>query len=153
MPTSVRCYLPLSLSELAATWPQLEPGTAFAPADPHELHGDARDEAEWAAFAVAAAAAIDAALADGAARVVLAADVPAVTMADQEVYPGVVALAQQAVPSTAVVSAHVDEPATVTAVRACLEHSREQAETTLAEADLLWFDATEIPGLIDSANR
>jgi hypothetical protein len=51
---------------------------------------------------------------------------------------------------TAVASFHLDEDAVWNdAVRLALESGAEAAEDRLGESDLLWYDATELPSLLD----
>ncbi len=149
---AIRCYLPTTLGALAAAWETLPTTsvTVFAPADTG-LRGEAREEAEWTAFEVAAAQAVDPALATGEPRVILALDA-GVRPADRPlgVYPGVVTYALPGIESAWIVSAHMDEASTVDAVAG---QDAQTAAQTLLSADLLWYDAAEIPLLIDSSSQ
>jgi hypothetical protein len=146
----VRLYLPVTLLDVdaAASRPDVDVRRAHAVTPAlRELFPDDDDEGlEYAAQLAAADDSLEllASTADAPRlRVVLSADVEdgAVTVLADEI-PSAVELAGP-VPWTAVVCAHVDEPAATDDVTQALTGDEEAVER-LDERDLLWYDATEL---------
>lgn len=146
MATTTRAYVPLTLQDLARMWPELDQVVAWSPTPPEETSSkDDVEEAEYFAMLAAAASVVDAALAQGSPRVVLACDIepaedPASPVDGLLAHPGI------SVDPTRVVSAHVDDPELVAALPA----DREEAAEALADSALLWFDVSEIAQLLEA---
>jgi len=147
----VRIYLPATLLDVdaATTQPAISPRRAHAVTTAlRELFPDEDDEGlEYAAQLAAADDSLElVGAADDAPRlrVVLSADVDAgtVTVLDDEI-PSAVQVSMP-VPWSAVVCAHVDEPAAADDVARALGGGDEDAVERLDERDLLWYDATEL---------
>ena len=152
----MRIYLPATAADLSAPW--ISPRTAHAatPSLAAALPGEDRESLEASACLCAA----DASLvrlaepdAEGAAdrRVVIAADVDEAKASElpvsEDVLPGTVEVTAP-VAWEAVAALLVDEPAARTDVRRARTGDEEAFERA-AEADLLWFEATERAVLAD----
>jgi hypothetical protein len=157
----VRLYLPVTLLDVDAARSQPAATTAVTTAvatlRAHAVTPALRElfpeeDDEGLEYAAQLAAADDSLELVGAApdaprlRVVLAADVDAgaVTVLDEDV-PSRVALSAP-VAWSAVVCAHVDEPAAADDVAAALTGDEDAVER-LDERDLLWYDATELDAI------
>ncbi|MCL1800696.1 MAG: hypothetical protein FWG25_04950 [Promicromonosporaceae bacterium] len=155
----MRVYLPATFSDLArvrqgpnGTTMALMPSQAWAvtPALTTELPGAEVEELEWRAFDSAAADSLALVVDDPNVtplRAVISLDVP-----DQlvQVTPerGSAAVRLSAVPKAHVAAVHVDEPAAaplISAVRATPES--ESAWQAAHNADLLWYDGTEVASI------
>jgi hypothetical protein len=85
----------------------------------------------------------------GEARVVVAYDAPE-SCPRETLTEGFDLIGLVHVDMSAVASFHLDEDAVWNdAVRLALESGAEAAEDRLGESDLLWYDATELPSLLD----
>lgn len=161
---SIRCYIPTTLAALHAG---LDAVHAVAPdVRGRELGGDELEAREFDALCIAAAlaatqsfenaaaqdqaAAQDAAPGTGAvsARAVVAYDAPASSVGE-ELAPGFDLLTLGGVDMTSVASIHLDEfEIWEEAVAIAAERGHEAAEDHLGDSDLLWYDATELAGLL-----
>ena len=144
----MRIYLPATAADLSAPW--ISPRTAHAatPSLAAALPGEDRESLEASACLCAADASL-VRLADR--RVVIAADVDEAKASElpvsEDVLPGTVEVTAP-VAWEAVAALLVDEPAARTDVRRARTGDEEAFERA-AEADLLWFDATERAVLAD----
>ncbi|WP_349828680.1 DUF6912 family protein [Brevibacterium litoralis] len=138
---NVRAYVPVLLDDLDAVDRAGAPHAAYVPDRMHRgLAGEALEEAEWYAQAVAAETVLDAAVAARRPRVVIACDVPAARLAGaRPLVEGVETIPDVVVDPSTVVAYHVDDPE----VLADLPTESAAAAEALREAGLLWFDASE----------
>lgn len=167
---TIRCYIPTTLNALRSGLPG---GRAVAPDERgRSLRGEELETVEFDAMCIAAALAASSALdrvvangADGAssaeavaesvgdatgeARVVVAYDAPE-SSPRETLTEGFDLIGLVHVDMTAVASFHLDEDTVWNeAVGLALESGAEAAEDRLSESDLLWYDATELPSLLD----
>lgn len=157
---SIRCYIPTTLTALAGG---LDSVHAVAPdAQGRELGGDELEAREFDALCIAAALAatqsFDAAAsgeksASGAAvvsqRAVVAYDAPDST-AGEELVSGFDLLSLAGIDMKFVASIHLDEAEVwEEAVDIAADGGHEAAEDRLGDSDLLWYDASELTGLLN----
>lgn len=159
----MRVYLPATVADLVdADRHGLPARRAHAVTAPLRAAspGESEEDLEVPAFYAAADASLALlTAADVPLRVVVSADVTAAEAADG----GVTEVDVPAVPWSAVVSLHVDDPddgATVELVRRAVaaasaddDDAAEQAAGLVDEADLLWFDASELTTLLAATER
>lgn len=140
----MRIYLPATAAELGAPGGlTARAGHAVTPALRGASPGDSEEDLEVAAFLAAADASLDDLTAsDIPLRVVVAADVDSAAPAGTEAITEVRA---PAVPWSAVVSIHIDDPdddGASSLIRAAVGGDDEAVEAA-AELDLLWYDVSE----------
>jgi hypothetical protein len=146
----VRIYLPATLDELDAIDLSARRGHAVTEALRAALPDEDDEGLEFAAQLMAADDSFDLLRSAPSAprqRLVVSVDVPdarvAVVSDHEDAAPSLVELTGD-VPVAAIVCAHVDEPGASADVEAALAGD-EAAGERLDDADLLWYDATELP--------
>ena len=154
---AIRCYIPTTLTALRS---MLTDVRAVAPdAQGRSLRGEEFESAEFDAMCIAAALAANAVFdpaetepgTDAAPerRVIVAYDAPE-SSPTEPLTEGFDLISLGEVDLPRVASFHLDEDAVWNdAVRLALESGAEAAEDRLGESDLLWYDATELPSLLD----
>ena len=154
---AIRCYVPTTLTALRTTLTDVR---AVAPdAQGRSLRGEEFESAEFDAMCIAAALAANAVFdpaetqtgteAAPERRVIVAYDAPE-SSPTETLTEGFDLISLGDVDMTRVASFHLDEDAVWNdAVRLALESGAEAAEDRLGESDLLWYDATELPSLLD----
>lgn len=146
---AIRCYIPTTVSVLRSG---LASGNGITPdLAGRSLHGEELEEQEFQALQVAAALAADEALAeapDPSPRAVVAYDAVDTVVADRLGH-GFDLLRLDEIDPTAIASVHIDEPHVWEAALAVLgAEGADAAAEHLGEADLLWYDVSELPELL-----
>lgn len=146
---AIRCYIPTTISVLRSG---LASGTGISPDRAgRNLHGEELEEQEFHALQVAAALAADGAFAessDPSPRAVVAYDA-ADTATTDTLGHGFESIRLDEVDPAAIASIHIDEPEVWEAAVAVLgAEGVDAAAERLGEADLLWYDVSELPQLL-----
>ncbi|GAA1528412.1 MULTISPECIES: DUF6912 family protein [Brevibacterium] len=145
---SIRCYIPTTLTALRAG---LESVHAVAPdAQGRELGGEELEAREFDALCIAAALAATQAFEASAVspRAVVAYDAPD-SSAGEGLAEGFDVLTLDGVEMTSIASIHLDEAEVwEEAADIAAQRGTEAAEDHLGEADLLWYDVSELPELL-----
>lgn len=142
---SVRVYIPLLLTDLAAQWPLLEPAAGVGLSErARQLRGEDLEEAEYLAQLSAALMIAPAAARTRVPRAIVAADIDELNGAQ----PLSGLLIRGQVPGAdprRVRSVHIDDPELI----AGLADDSGTAAAQLSESHLMWYDVSEIPQLFE----